>query len=118
MKSKLHIGTQEKPVIKPIKPMKNKIVKDYENGICTIKLSSNLLKRIQSGEKLFMCMECDKVYTEHKDLLDHQMIHDKCDKKISDQEKKPRYLVPYIDFYFIKRMLLLDLLSLSTYQVI
>lgn len=90
MKSKLHIGTQDKPAIKPIKPMKNKIVKDFENGVCTIKLSSNLLKRIQSGEKLFMCMECDKTYTEHKDLLDHQTIHDKCDKKTIVKEKKLR----------------------------
>lgn len=87
MKSKsLHVVTQEKQVIKHMKPIKNKIVKDYQNGTCTIKLSTNLLKRIQGGEKLFMCMECDKIYTEHKDLMEHQMIHD--DKKIVQEGKK------------------------------
>jgi len=82
----LHNATQEKQVIKHMKPIKNKIVKDYQNGTCTIKLSTNLLKRIQGGEKLFMCMECDKIYTEHKDLLEHQMTHD--DQKIIKEEKK------------------------------
>lgn len=89
MKPKLlHVVTQEKPIIKPFKPIKNKIAKDYQDGTCTIKLSTNLLKRIQSGEKLFMCMECDKIYTEHKDLLEHQMIHDKCDQKVVEETKK------------------------------
>jgi len=90
MKSELPITPQENVLTKSIKPIKNKIVKDYENGTCTIKLSSNLLKRIQSGEKLFMCMECDKIYTKHKDLLDHQMIHDKFDKNIIVQDKERR----------------------------
>lgn len=71
-----------------IKSMNNKILKNYENGVFTIKLSSNLLKRIQNGQNLFMCVECNKMYTEHKDLLDHQMTHDKCSKNIIDLEKK------------------------------
>lgn len=80
-----------KPVIKHnIKALKNKIDMNYKNGICTIKLSSNLLKRIQSGEKLFMCMECDQIYTEHKDLLDHQIIHNKSDKKTIELETEIR----------------------------
>lgn len=87
VKSELPITSQEKLVIKP---EINKIVNDYDNGICTIKLSPNLLKRIQSGEKLFMCMECDKIYTEHNDLLDHQQIHDKCNKKIIAPVKEIR----------------------------
>lgn len=84
------VVSQEKCIIKPIKPLKNKIVKDYEKGVCTIKLSSNLLKRIQNGEKLFMCMECDKVYTKHEDLLDHQLLHNKCDKNMINQEKEKK----------------------------
>lgn len=90
VKPKVIVAPQEQSAIKPIKSIKNKIVKDYENGICTIKLSSNLYKRIQSGEKLFMCMECDKIYTEHKDLLDHQIFHDGCDTKITNQEKEKK----------------------------
>lgn len=81
---------EEKPLFKHFKSVKNKIIKDYANGICTIKLSSDLLKRIQNGEKLFMCMECDKVYTQHKDLLDHQIIHDKNNQYIVE-EKQKRY---------------------------
>ncbi|VVC26399.1 Hypothetical protein CINCED_3A013954 [Cinara cedri] len=95
----------EKPVVKPIKPntiktkpvirhnikaLKNKIANNYENGVCTIKLSSSLLKRIQNGEKLFMCMECDKIFTEHKDLLDHQIIHNKSDEKTIEPETEIR----------------------------
>lgn len=87
IKRKVPVVPQGKFVVKPIKPIKNKIVKDYENGVCTIKLSSNLLKRIQNGEKLFMCMECDKIYTEHKDLLEHQIIHDTFHKNVLNQEK-------------------------------
>lgn len=90
VKPQVIFAPQEKSVIKPIKPIRNKIVKDYENGTCTIKLSSNLYKRIQSGEKLFMCMECDKIFTEHKDLLDHQIFHEGCDKKITNQEKEKK----------------------------
>lgn len=102
IKPLLPVASQEKFVIKPIKPIKNKIVKDYENGVCTIKLSSNLLKRIQSGEKLFMCMECDKIYTKHEDLLDHQMIHDKCDKNMIDQEKEKRFLfMSYLLLFYV-----------------
>lgn len=89
-KFKSPILVQEKPIAKHIKPVKNKIIKDYANGICTIKLSSSLLKRIQNGEKLFMCMECDKTYTQHKDLLDHQIIHDKHNQYIVE-EKHERY---------------------------
>lgn len=90
------MATQEKPVIKHITPIvkkddqNNKVTKDYENWTCTIKLSTSLLKRIQSGEKLFMCMECDEIYTEHKDLLKHQITHDKCDQKVFVQEHEKK----------------------------
>ncbi|XP_025417965.1 zinc finger protein 91-like isoform X3 [Sipha flava] len=84
-KPKLVNDSQEKSFIKS---MNNKILKNYENGLFTIKLSSNLLKRIQNGQNLFMCVECNKMYTEHKDLLDHQMTHDKCTKKIIDSKEK------------------------------
>lgn len=89
---------QEKPVIKSLKPIKNQKVQD--NAVCTIKLSSDLLKRIQSGEKLFMCMECDKIYTEHTDLLNHQKMHDKYDDKIIVSEKEIRYLLSSIKLNF------------------
>lgn len=84
-KSKLPIVSQDKDVKQPIK---NKIINDYNNGTRTIKLSPNLLKRIQSGENLFMCVECDKIYTEHNDLLVHRQIHDKCNKKIISPVKE------------------------------
>lgn len=77
-------------IVDVTKPIKNNLTKDYDNKICTIKLSSNLLKRIQSGEKLFMCMECDEVYTKHKDLLNHQMIHDKYNRNVVDKKKEKK----------------------------
>lgn len=78
-------GSQEKS---PIKSKSNKVLKDYVNGVFTIKLSPNLLKRVQNGQNLFMCVECDKMFTKHKDLLDHQMAHDKCSKKVVVSEIK------------------------------
>ncbi|VVC34795.1 Zinc finger C2H2-type,Zinc finger, RING/FYVE/PHD-type [Cinara cedri] len=95
----------EKPVVKLIKPNtmnikhvfrhnikapKNKLANNYENGVCTIKLSSSLFKGIQNEEKLFMCTECDKIYTEYKDLLDHQIIHNKFDEKKIKSETQIR----------------------------
>lgn len=88
VKLKLPNDTQEKPTIKSVKPMKNKVVKDYKKGICTIKLSYNLFKQIQSGGKLFMCMECDQIYMEHKELLDHQLMHEQCNTHIIAQGKQ------------------------------
>lgn len=90
MKPKLPLSLQDKIDIKPVK---NKKVNAYDNGVCTIKLSPNILKRIQSGEKLFMCMECDKIYTEHKDLLDHQQTHNKCNIKRIAPEKEMKYSI-------------------------
>lgn len=34
-----------------------------------------------------MCMQCDKIYTEHKDLLEHQIIHDKFHNNVFNYEK-------------------------------
>lgn len=99
-KPKIHSKPQDKSIIKSLKPIKNKKIQDNENAVCTIKLSSDLLKRIQSGEKLFMCMECDKIYTEHTDLLNHQKMHDKYDKKIIVSENEIRYLLPSIELNF------------------
>lgn len=63
---------------------------DYNNKIHFIKLQSNVLKHLQKGDKLFVCMECNKVYTELKDLLDHQMIHDNFDKNVVCKETKKK----------------------------
>jgi len=81
---------QLKPFIKPIKSIKNKIVYDYKNNTCTIELDTNLCQRLLSGENMFMCKKCDKIYTEHKDLVDHYMIHDKCETNLIVQDKDKR----------------------------
>ncbi|KAF0759161.1 Uncharacterized protein FWK35_00013155 [Aphis craccivora] len=86
---------QLKPFIKPIKSIKNKIVYDYKNNTCTIELATNLCQRLLSGENIFMCRKCDKIFTEHKDLLDHYMIHDKCKTtNLIFQEKDKRESIP------------------------
>jgi len=90
VKPTLPLIPQLKPFIKPIKSIKNKIVYDNIKNTCTIELATNLCQRLLSGENMFMCKKCDKIYTEHKDLLDHYMIHDKCETNLIVQEKDKR----------------------------
>ncbi|XP_022169110.1 zinc finger protein 43-like isoform X2 [Myzus persicae] len=94
VKPTLPLIPQLKPFIKPIKSIKNKIVYDYKNNTCTIELATNLCQRLLSGENMFMCKKCDKVYTEHRDLLDHYMIHGKCETNPIVQEKDKRENIP------------------------
>lgn len=77
--------SQLKPFIKPIESIKNQIVYDDINNICTIELATNICQRLLSGENIFMCKICDNIYTDHKNLLDHVMIHDKCEVNISQE---------------------------------
>lgn len=94
VKTTLPLIPQLKTFIKPIKSIKNKVVYDYNNNTYTIELATNLCQRLLNGENIFMCRKCDKIYTEHKDLLDHHVIHDKCETNLKVQEKDKREYIP------------------------
>lgn len=49
---------------------------NYLNDIHRIKVPSNLSECIQRDEKLFMCFECNKIYSENEYLLEQKMVSD------------------------------------------
>ncbi|XP_050538043.1 putative zinc finger protein 66 isoform X2 [Daktulosphaira vitifoliae] len=94
--SKLLIPKTNEPIIHSTQNKKEN--KDTNKGVRRIKLSSNSIKRIQNGEKLFMCLDCDKIYFDHNKLLDHQKTHKQLEqvdimeikkKKLISQKKQP-----------------------------
>lgn len=56
--------------------MYRRVDDNYLNGIHNIKVPSNLSECIQRKEKLFMCFECNKIYSENEYLLEQKMVCD------------------------------------------
>lgn len=62
--------------------MYRRVDDNYLNGIQNIKVPSNLSECIQRDEKLFICFECNKIYSENEYLLEQKMVNDKIDNTI------------------------------------